>query len=320
MAFLEKLTTLFFKIEGTPYTAETSFAATDSLPCEGIEFSPEIPVAERKIAFGDFGYCSSVAGKRSGTVKFSVPIGYIGAGATPPKYFELLRACGLKQTIHGTSGVSLTTSALYTNVPMSIAIDFINEGSTPTIKRHSLHGCMGNATITGGNVGEYAKIEFEFKGAYDGDSDIAYAAYSYPSFSCYSPEVVLSVGMTANSVSQGANSFTINLNNDVQLFSDLTKSTGFSGAHLVGQHPTIEIDPDLLTVASEDIFSQVTANSTFAFSLQFANPIIISAPKVQLTSLGAGSREGHYTATKKFECQRNAASDAVITFLHGSTT
>ena len=320
MAFLDKLTTLFFKIEGTPYTAETSFTFSDSLPCENIEISPEISSTERKTAFGDFAYCPSVAGKRSGSIKFDVPIYYSGTASTPPKYFELLRACGMKQTAHGATGVSLAASALYTNVPVTIVVDHINEGTAPVIKRYKFSGCMGEPTLSAANVGEYAKISFEFKGVYNGDEDIAYASYVYPSFSCYSPEVILGIGLSVNGINQNANSFTVKLNNDVQLFTDLTKASGFSGAHLTGQHPTMECDPDELTVASEDIFTQITGDTPVAAIIELTGGIDIVMPKAQLITSGIGSRENHYVMQKKFELQRDGTSDAVLEIIHGSKT
>lgn len=317
MAYLDKLRVLFFKIESTPYTAETSFAATDSLPCENIEFNPDIAIQERKTAFGDFSYCSSVAGKRGASIKFDMPVYHSGTNATAPKYFELLRACGLKQTTYAGTGVGLTSDCQYTDVPISIIIEDISEGTSPTVKKHSFRGCMGNPIISGGAVGEYSKISFEFKGIYDSIEDVEWASYTAPSFSCYAPEVILGVGCTLNSVSQGANTFTINLNNEVELFTDLTDESGYSGAHIVGRHPTIELDPDTLDVDDEDLFSQVTDHTLMAFSLEFNNPILITAPKCQLVDMTQGSREGHSVVNKKLECQRDSGNDE-LEILHGS--
>lgn len=319
MAFLTKKTTMLFKIESSPYTFEQP-AATDALPCENIEFKPEVPVKEQKLARGDFSRDKSVSGTRSATLSFDVPIYYSGIASTVPKYFDLLRGCGLKQVAHTTTGVSLITDAAYTAVPISFQIQMMDEGGSPTIYTAKLSGCMGNAKFVSGKVGEYAKVSFEFKGVIYSFSDVAFASYIAPSFSAYAPDVMLGVGVTLNSVGQCVSNFTIDLGNTVELFSCATFASGFQGAHVVDRNPTIEMDADLKSLATENDYNNVINNTTMAFLAQMTGPVVFSAPAAQLVQAPQfAEREGHYVNNKKLELKRSSGNDE-LEIIHGSKT
>lgn len=318
MAYLTKKTTLLFKKESTPDTFEQP-AVTDAFPCENIEFDPQVPVQELKLARGDFSRDPSVPGSRSANLKFDAVVHYSGTAATAPTWFTLLEGCGLKLNTHTTTGVSLINDTLVARAPVSFQFQMMDEGATPSVYTVKLRGCMGDCKITGSKVGEYIKASFEFKCIIYSVTDVAFGSYLAPSFATYSPDVMLSMGVTLNGVGQCINQFTFALNNVVELFSCAAQSEGFSGAHIVDRNPTIEIDPDLKSLATEDDWTHLTGATQMAFLAQISGPIVFSAPKAQLIEYKFGEREGHYTSQKKLQCNRENGNDG-FEIIHGSKT
>lgn len=321
MAYLTKFTTIGFRLESVPYTKEVTFSASDySVPAENIAASIDIPTQELKYARGDYSLDGLSVGTRSGKITFDVPLYYSGTAATPPKYFELLRACGMAQTIHTTTGVSLATHSDYSNVPITIELQKTNEGTSPNSVVYIFSGCTGEAKIAAGKVGEYCKISFEFTGVLDSIVDRASGSYVTPSFTHYQPEVFLSCGVTLFGVAQQVSSFNFALNNTVELFPDQSKASGYQGAHVTNRGPVIEVDPDLLALASDNHYSRLTSATTGAFLAQLSSRITLSAAKVQIKeAYNLTEREGHYANKIVLQCLRTSGNDE-FELIHGSKT
>ncbi len=313
MGFVMTKRTMGSKIESTPYTAETLAAADYKIAAYNVTYSGDIPFKSRKLVRGDFSNDVSVAGKRMLTISCSVDLYHSGTAATPANYFELLRACGLVQTIHGSTGVSLVTNADYSNVPLTMEVVEKDEGTSPSQVVIKGRGMMGNAKIALDNVGEPCRIDFEFKGVLVSITDRAYGSILAPTgISTEVPAAVLGASITLFSETQQFNSFTIDLGNDVQVYTDPSKSEGYEGARIVSRNPTLEIDPDLELIATQGDYARLTGNTTGTFSVYFDedSPLTLSAPAVQLIkAYTPGEREGHVTNPKSLELKRSSGND-----------
>ncbi len=314
MAFMVPKRTFGAKIEGTAYTTETLAATDYKYSAYNISYGGDIPMKGRKIARGDFSKDVSIAGKRSVTFTFSVDVYHSGSVAVAPNYFELLRACGLKQTTHAGTGVSLITHADYTNVPMTMEVAEKDEGTSPVSLVIKGGGCMGNAKLVLDNVGEPLRIDFEFKGVLKSITDRAFASMLTPTgISPQVPEAVLSSGVTIFGEGRCMNTITIDLANDVQLYTCPSATEGYTGAHIADRNPTIEYDGDLELIATQPDYGRWTGNTTGTFNMTIGTlgkKMTVSAPAVQITNAyQPGDREGHVTNNTTLECKRNNGND-----------
>jgi len=311
MSFLPERRTIGAKTESTPYTAETLAATDYNFKAFNINYSPEIAMMARKVARGDFSREVSIAGKRSCTVSFSVELAYSGTANTAPTYGKLLKACALKETVHTTTGVSYLTDAGYSAVPVTIEVVEKDEGTSPVQVVVRVRGCMGNAKISFDSVGQPCRIDFEFKGALVSIADRAFASILTPtSMNDSTPDAVLSATVSFYTETRRIDKFSVDLGNDVQLFTDPAQSVGLQGAHVVSRNPTVEIDPDLALIATNGDFARWVANTTGAMSVTVGSNFTLSAPAIQIIKdYAPGDREGHVTKTMSFECKRSSGND-----------
>lgn len=310
MGFLLSKRTLGFKLEGTPYSAETLVYTDYDVSAYNINYDPDIAMKARKLARGDYSRDPSVAGKRQITISFSVDMHLGAAATTAPKYFKCLRACGMHQTTHA-GGLTLDTHAGYNNVAATIEVAEMDEGASPSFLVVKAHGCMGNAKIVCDNVGEPVRVDFEFKGVLTSISDRAWASRLVPTtFDTAQPEAVMGVGITLFSEPQKCNTFTIDLGNDVQVYTDPSKAQGFEGARVVDRNPTLELDPDMELISEQADFARWTGNSLGVFQAQIGAYMNVRAPQVQYTKTYApGDREGHVSNSKACELKRSSGND-----------
>lgn len=326
MSFMLPKRTVGAKIEDPKYAAEVLAAEDFDFCAYDITYDPEIAMYARKCARGDFSRDTSIAGKRTNTVTFKVDLAqHTSALENEPSYFKLLRACAMKMTPHGSTGISLVTDAGYTDVPITIEVIEKDEGATPSQIVIPLSGCMGNAKIVMSTTGQPIAIEFEFKGVLGTIADRAFGDILNPTgFNTSLPDAVLSstisIDFGTGAEAQTVDTFTIDLGNDVQVFSDPAKAEGVSGAHVVDRNPTMELDPDLVLIATQGDYTRWTGNTTGALVVEVGSNMHISAPAVQIIKgYAPGDREGHVINNKSLELKRSAGNDE-LELLQGSKT
>jgi hypothetical protein len=313
--------TLGFKLESTPYTSETLAADDYDMCVYNIEYDNDIAMMARKCARGDLSNDTSIAGKRMVTISFAVDLAYQGAVDTAPTYFKALKACALKQTAHGSTGISLVTNADYTKVPATIEVVEKDEGASPSQVVVKARGCMGNARFVLDAVGQPVRIEFEFKGVLESITDRAFGSILNPTgFDTNLPDAVLSASIEMFSEEQQLDTITIDLGNTVEVYADPAQAEGLEGGHVVSRNPTIECDPDLELIATQGDYSRWTGNTTGAFSMTVGSQMTLSAPAVQIIkAYTPGDREGHTVNTKSYELKRSSGNDE-FKLLQGSET
>lgn len=311
MAFLETMRTIGFQLGENL----TDFAVEGDEPinfcAENISYTPEVAAMARKCAKGNLSNSTSIIGKQSCKLTFSVPINRAPTINVAPNYFKLLQACAMKETTH-TNGVSLVTHATKTYTPGYIEIIEKAEGTSPSQVVIKLQNAMGNAKFAIGDVGEPIKIDFEFSGKLLSIEDRAYANIVSPSdFDTNVPAAMISATITAFGDTQTFSKFTIDLGNTVELFSDPSDATGIGGAHVVSRNPSLEIDPDLELIATQGDYARLLGNETGALAINYdEGRITLSAPAVQLTSAyNPAGREGHVVNNKRYELKGSAGDD-----------
>ena len=310
--FILNKRTLGLKLEGTAYTAESLAVADFDQRAYNINYTTDVPMYDRKLARGHYSHDTAIAGRRSGTVSFSVDMYQADTVTSAPAYFDALRACGM-QLYSGGSGTWLKPDADYSNVPCTIEVVERDEGTSPSQLVIKFRGCMGNAKLSYDNVGTPVRIDFEFTGVLDSITDRAYGSLLTPTgFGTVLPEAVLAITTTWISQSMKHSKMSIDLGNEVEMFTDPSKEEGYEGAHIVGRNPILEIDPDMTLIATRDYWGSLKANTTGAFQWK-TNRFTIDAPAAQLeTPYNPGEREGHVSHNLTFGLKANLGNDELV--------
>ena len=84
----------------TTYGTSPAMTGADAILLKELDVSPlEVELQDRELITGYFGNTEKYLGSRMSMAKFSVELQGSGTAGTPPKYGEILRACGFSETI-----------------------------------------------------------------------------------------------------------------------------------------------------------------------------------------------------------------------------
>ena len=318
MPFIMSKRTGGFALETTPYTKETLDATDYDFRAKNVTYSPEIETFVRKYATGDWSSFSSIMGKKKITISFSIDVAWSGTADTPPEWGKLLKACAFDENIFAGTGVNYVTDSSQCSNPATIEIQEEQCGTSNGVVI-TARGCMGNASLILDEIGQPMHIDFEFTGVFEGIADRTNASIINPTgFDAVDPDAVLSSTITAFSVAQPINTININLGNQVELYVDPSKVDGYRGAYVVNREPTIEMDPYLDLLATNDWFSRWSGGTTGALSMTVGDNITISAPAIQaISAYSAGDRNGFSSNSISGILTRNAGDDE-LKILQGS--
>lgn len=308
MTFTKRQRTIGFKLESTPYTAETLGGGDYDFRARDIECGPEIEEYKRLYATGDYGAFNSIMGKRKGTVSFAVDMAPSGTNTTPPEWGKILKACAVSETIGG-SNVTYKGDAQENNTPATIEIVDRDEGSSPTQVVTKLAGCMGNGRIIMDSLGQPVRLEVEFQGRLVSITDRESGSLITPSgFDNTLPDAVLSSTLTLFGEAQPLDKVTLDFGNDIQMALDPSSSDGYKGAYVVNRLPTLQIDPHLDTIANRGNYARWTGNTTGAFSMSVGSNVVISAPCAQIIKGYDGADRDGFTVNT-IDCILTRTSD-----------
>ena len=317
MSFIEAKRTMGAILENPAYcTTMTLTAANYNLPIYNIQYDPQFASYIRKLAKMDYSRHTAIIGKQSFGFTGSVDIAYSGAAATPPAYFLLLQACGMKQTTGG--NVVLNPHADYSAVPITVEIQERDEGASPNVLVIRAHGCMGNAKIIQDSVGKPVRVDFDFKGVLNIITDRANASVLVPTaWDTPTPDAVLSATIQLFGEDQRCEKVTIDLGNKIELYTDPKRAAGYIGAHITDREMTIELDPDLEFLVTQGDFARTIGNTTGALSIMIGNHITMAAPAAQyIQTYKPAIREGHVTTQKKLVLTRSTNGNDEFSITH----
>lgn len=317
--FITDRSTIIGKIESTPYTAETLASADFDIELENLEYSAEIKEFQRKVLDGTLDSYNSVMGKQSGSVNFMTCMNPGAAVNTEPKWAKYLKACGYAQTAHGSTGISWHPHADNTHIPMTIEIQEINHGTSPSLLVTRLGGCMGEVAFMFGELGEPVQMVFtDFKGSLLSIEDRPFGSLLSPTgVNTTASAAVLGAAVTVGGVEQVLEKFEIKTGNTVAFYSDPSKSTGVKGAYIASRREsTLSIDPYSDLLANDPVYTRWLAGTTGAVSITVddgTNPaIVMSAPVAQYSTVNVGGeREGARVNEKVFRLHKSSGNDSI---------
>lgn len=265
MALLSRKRLVLCKAESS-YGQDISPDGTDALLVRSLEVTPiEADVVSRDLIRNYLGNSDQLLAQTRVSISFQVEMAGSGAGATPPRFSSLLKACGMAETVTGSAVTGTATAGGAGTITLAAgasAVDDFYNGMVITITSGTGSGHIGLITDYNGTT-KVATVQASTATFVPGAS----SAYSIAANVGYQP------------VSTGFSSATIYFNNDGVLH----KITGARGTFTlnssVGEIPTIDFEMTGIYNAPTD-----TAAPATTYSNQ-ATPVIFKAGNTSAFSI-----------------------------------
>jgi hypothetical protein len=295
------------KIETTIGTAETLAAADAAMNIFNPSIVPSITFQQRE-GQGGFGMLASVPEGYGATCTFRTYLEWDGTATEPLWADTFFPACGWVKT---GQVYSPRTEAPGTNVK-TLTIG-LYRGTTRVL----LTGCMGSFVVTL-PTNKPAYIDWTFTGVYQGRTDVTKLTPTYPT----DPALRFAGGLAElNDVNLCISTATINSGNNVILRECPTTEAGYISALVTNRVPTVTLDPEAVTVASQDRWGAMLARTEWALELDVGGPgtsqIEFNAPRAQIVNNSETDRAGQVADSLELQCNRNGSTqdqELTITF------
>lgn len=245
------------------------------------------------------GQDTSIVGAQTGTVKFRIQLAGKGSVSAVPAWADrFLPPCGYTK-----SGSTFSRSGS----AQTVTIAWFEDGL-----KNILYGAMGTFKISGTN-GQPVDINFEFKGIYSGETDVAILSPTFPS--------VLAPIWVGSTVSWGGftpvlSKFELDAGNQLELRPDAAATWGYRCCWLPNHDPKLTIDPEASTVAARDWVSIYRAMTEESASISVGsasnNTITLSTSRAQTQQPKRLVRNG--LIAKSITAQLNGATPFSVAF------
>ncbi|MBU2249948.1 MAG: hypothetical protein KKD77_24595 [Gammaproteobacteria bacterium] len=300
MPFIDARTQMGFKLEDTPYTAETLTYANYDFRIKNISCTPELEEAVMKYATQGYGAFRSLIGKKLCTISGTIDLNAHGTATSDPEWSDLIRSCGFTKSTLG-AGVAWDMDADASGTPATIELQYVSHdgGDAVVVK---LAGCMGNISRIGfENVGNCISADIEWQGILKSVTDRA-EPFIAQGWDDTDPSPVTAATVETHSEAQDVNSLAVNIGNQVSVYTDPAKIEGARGAYVVNADPTVTLDPYLDKISERGDFARWSAGTTGSFLVEAgsgASKISLIANSFQITgAYGKGERDGLSTNAK----------------------
>jgi len=302
---LTRRTVILVKIESEYGTDPVPTPAANAILVKDVDIKPSGELAERDFLRSSLSPLPFVMGMKEVDVSFATEFKGSGTRGALPAWGwegELLRACGMEETVTATTKIEyLPVSEGFESCTLYVYKDGIF---------HKITGCRGTFTING-SVGKYLGVKWGFKGIYNAPVDASPAAQT---FSSVVPPLLFSAGLALDAYSPVATAIEIAANNDLAKRTDLNTVTGLREIMITGRKPGGSLDPETVTEASYAFWNKWGNASVAALNIgpigsTSGNIITITAPKMQYKEVGYGDREGILTYQVPFQLAMNSGDD-----------
>lgn len=298
-AQLPEIAAVGVAIETSKGSANAPTTAQTNLEVEDLSYEVQVLRGERDPLGASFDTPVDVPGPKMVEFSFRCPLAGRLAAGLAPAYGNMLRLCGLSETISPSTSV---TYALISRVSSQETgtIDLFVDG-----KRIRVLGAMANAVF---NLvhGGVSNVEFSGRGIFDDETDNDLPA-NIPYHEIAPPSAV-GVTLTYKSNSMIATQLALDLGNDIQLRPDMTASSGYKHAVCVKRKPQVTLDPEDELVATIDFLAQLEANNVAELLAQWGsaagNTLRLLMPQAQLVGAPYGERNGLKTRNLTFAPRR----------------
>ena len=276
-------TAILAKIETTYGVDPSPTGSADALLISNASFDFNYNNVDRALLRGYMGASEQLVGTRFVNLSFEVEISGSGTAGTAPAWGDLLRACGLAETV--TVGTCVEYTPISTSLE-SIAIYYYDDG----VVKKAL-GCMGNVEL-GMNEGERPVFKFSFTGIDGGVSTASTPSLTLTAWKAplvitdtNTAQVTLGGSYSAGAVTGGTayntRGLSLNMGNDVQTNAML----GDQSVGITNRDATGSVQMDLTAAQEVSLMSDVNANTLTSMSMLHGTAsgakVLVFAPAVQ---------------------------------------
>lgn len=311
MTMLLRNKTLLAKEEGTYGSDPTPTVAENAIEARNVKVNYTGDVLERDYVRGNISPVSPILGQHHAEITFEMDLKGSGTAGTAGRLGDLLEACGYAETASvGSSVVYKPTSDSIKSVTFYV----YEHVSASSSRLHKITGARGNVQIKM-TAGQMAVLSFAFKGKYNLPTDVAHPAT--PTYESTLPPVVKSASFSLNSNSNLiVQEVTLDSANELVKQDDINDATSLKGFLITGRKPAGQFNPEAVSVATYDFWSDWIASTARALSVVVGatagNKCTITAPKVTVDAINEGDRNGILTTDIPFRCSQNAGNDELV--------
>lgn len=285
------------KVESVSGTAEALTASEGVFNVYNPVLTPEVGFTERE-GQSSFDRLPGVPQGRGGRLTFSVDLVGKGSSGVPDWASVFLQGCGCNNGSGGTFSFVTGSSSAKT-----LTIGLYEDGLL-----RSIAGSVGTFTInlTAGTAG---RVDFEFLGILQAESDTALVAPDYPAI--IPPRWANSSGCTYDGVSLILNTATFAAGNVLKLREDANQTSGYKAGIITDRMPTFSLDPETVLLATKNWYTNFYASTGASLSAVVGtasnNIITLTMPKAVLTAPPSrGDRDGLMTTVLSGVATRSA--------------
>ena len=289
------------KIEATYGTDSVPTGAANAMQLNDVTFTPlQSGTEERGIMLPWLGHQGSYLTSPHMQIDFQVEIAGSGAVGTAPAYGDILRACGLSQTI--SAGVSVVYDPVSSGEE-AVSLYFHRDGA-----KYIMLGCRGTVRM------EFApqrkpRLHFSLKGLIGPVADAALPTADYSGFIEPATASKTNTTLTIHGDVQIGESLSINMGVVVEP----RFLIGFEGMQITDRKVTGSAVVEAAPFATKNWFDVATAETKAALQLVHGtvagNIVQIDAPKVQIGAPSEGSSQGVVNYTLPLELTPDAGDD-----------
>ena len=296
---------LLAEVESTYNVDPSPSAVNDGVLVEDLAWSSAgLKMIPRPAVRPSLGALRQTYGGRLLQASFSCEVKGSGAAGTAPEIGQLLRACGLAETI--VASTSVTYDPASTGLE-SVTLYIYEDG-----KRIILTGCRGNVSFAL-EAGARVMANFTMTGHEAAQTDLALAA---PTFDATSPEPFIGGAFTIDSLSSVIGALNFDLANIVATPTDVNGADGYGEVTITMRDINGSIDPLDELVADEDYLANfksgaAMALTTGAIGATAGNILTITMPAVSYRDASSSDRDGLASLQLPFGAAESSTDDEV---------
>lgn len=305
MPKLVKREAILFKINPGAYGADaTPSPASDAVLVEDIGWSyAGARMAERSVVKPTLGAFQGIFAGTLMEMTFTAELKGSGAAGTAPECGQLLRACGLAETINAGTSVEYAPAS---ESHEEGTLYYYEDGSL-----YKLTGCRGTVSLAA-NVGEVAKLSFTMTGHVAAPVDAALPAATYVSTA---PAPVIGAPFSVGGFAAVISALALDVGNTIATPPSMSAADGYGEVLITDRAVTGSFDPEATSVATQDWVGDWQAGNTKAITTgaigsSAGNICQLDVPEAWYSELAPGDRDGVRTREIGFGA---AGDDAAFT-------
>jgi len=310
--FLTKQRVLLALEEDGYASGSVPVPANNAIAAEEVSYSYPGEVLERNLQNDSLSPDSPLIGKRYTEITFSCELKGSGTAGTAPAIGDLLEACGFSESIDAGLSVVYAPDSTEMKSVRIYMYDYNSGGGNA--KLHDIQGARGSFELVL-EAGQRPMINFTFQGLYEIPEDVANPSPVYGETT--KPPVVESASFEINSettlVVQALN---IDMANELVQSEGINASTGVSKIVIVGRKPNGSFNPEVVTIATEDFFTDwvgaTQRDLSVALGSVAGNICTITAPKVTYDTINDGDRNGIRINEIPFHLGKDSGNDELV--------